>query len=85
MTIGVLTDATGPASSGQKNLEDGLKAGIASVAGQGYTIKYVIGDTATNPATALSAAQKLVQQNHVVAVVAHSAIAFTVVVLTPVP
>ena len=42
----------------------------------GITVKYVEADTATNPATALSAAKKLVQQDHVSVVIAHSAITF---------
>ncbi|MGF7234250.1 MAG: ABC transporter substrate-binding protein [Frankia sp.] len=75
-TIGVLTDSTGPASSGNKTSVEGVKAGVVLAARQGVKIKYVVGDTATNPATALSAAQKLVTQNHVLAVVAHSAITF---------
>ncbi|WP_307873672.1 MULTISPECIES: ABC transporter substrate-binding protein [unclassified Frankia] len=77
ITIGVLTDVTGPASSGNKTSIDGVKAGVVYAARQGYTIKYVIGDTATNPATALSAAQKMVTQDHVLAVIASSAIALT--------
>jgi ABC-type branched-subunit amino acid transport system substrate-binding protein len=75
-TIGVLADMTGPASSGNKSVVNGIKAGIVAVARDGYTIKYVVADTGTSLDTARSAAQKLVQRDHVVAVVAHSAIAF---------
>ncbi len=75
-TIGILTDRTGPAASGNKTSVDGVKAGVVYATRQGYNIKYVIADTATNPATALSAAQKLVTQDHVFAVFAHSALTF---------
>ncbi|ADP81150.1 ABC transporter substrate-binding protein [Pseudofrankia inefficax] len=77
ITIGVLTDVTGPASSGNKTFVDGVKAGTYYASRNGYTVKYVLADTATNPATALAAAQKLVTQDHVSAVLAESAILFT--------
>jgi ABC-type branched-subunit amino acid transport system substrate-binding protein len=44
---------------------------------QGYTIKYVTADTGTNPTQVLSAAQKLVEQDHVLAVIAVSALTFS--------
>ncbi|MBL7487239.1 ABC transporter substrate-binding protein [Frankia sp. AgB1.9] len=75
-TIGVLTDSTGPAASGNKTSVDGVKAGTVLASRDGYTIKYVVGDTMTSPATALSAAQKLVTQDHVFAVIAYSALTF---------
>jgi ABC-type branched-subunit amino acid transport system substrate-binding protein len=77
ITIGVLTDATGPAASGNKTSVDGVKAGVVYAAREGYTIKYVVGDTATNPATALTAVQKMVTEDHVLAVIAHSALTFS--------
>jgi len=76
VTIGVLQDTTGPAASGNKTAVDGVKAGVVYGQRNGYKIKYVVGDTATNPATALAAAQKFVTQDHVDAVIAHSAITF---------
>jgi ABC-type branched-subunit amino acid transport system substrate-binding protein len=76
INIGVLTDLTGAASSGNKLSIDGVKAGVAWAKDQGYTIHYVVADTASTPAGALSAAQKLVQQDNVTAVVAVSALAF---------
>lgn len=75
-TVGLLVDNTGIAASGQKHVEDGMKAAIHLVAQDGYTIKYVVADTQSNPSAALSAAQKLVQQQHVTAVIAHSALFF---------
>jgi hypothetical protein len=42
----------------------------------GYTIKYVIGDTTSTPGGALTAAQKLVEQDHVFAVIAVSSLTF---------
>jgi ABC-type branched-subunit amino acid transport system substrate-binding protein len=75
-TIGVLTDLTGPAASSQSTTPQGVKAGTVYAKSHGYTINYVVADTGTNPSTALTAAQKLVQQDHVLAVVANSAITF---------
>jgi ABC-type branched-subunit amino acid transport system substrate-binding protein len=76
-TVGVLTDLTGPAASGNKTSPQGVQAGAVYASKQGYTIKYVTADTMTSPAGALSAAQKLVQENHVFAVIAVSSLAFS--------
>ncbi len=75
-TIGLITDATGPASSGNKSSVEGVKAGTFYAARNGYTIRFVLGDTATSPAGALTAAQRLVEQDHVLAVVTVSALLF---------
>ncbi|HEX4863001.1 MAG TPA: ABC transporter substrate-binding protein, partial [Acidimicrobiales bacterium] len=75
-TIGILTDLTGPAASGNKTIVQGVQAGVLLAKRDGYTIKYVVGDTTTSPSGALSAAQKMVEQDHVFAVIAHSALAF---------
>src|SRR6185312_12359201 len=77
VTVGVLLDATGPAASGNKTGTQGVNAGTYYAARNGYKIKYVEADTATNPSTALSAAQKLVTQDHVDAVIASSALTFS--------
>ena len=74
--IGVLTDLTGPGSSSNATVEDGIKAGAAYAASQGYNVKYVMADTGTNPATVLTAAQRLVTQEHVTAILASSAVLF---------
>ena len=76
-TIGVLTDLTGPAASGNLTVVQGIKAGQVFATREGYNIKYVVADTQTSPTGALSGAQKLVEQDHVFAVIAHSALAFT--------
>jgi ABC-type branched-subunit amino acid transport system substrate-binding protein len=76
ITVGLLADFTGPAASGNKTVNDGVKAGVVYAARNGITVKFIEADTATNPATALSAAQKLVTQDHVSLVIAHSAITF---------
>ena len=76
ITIGLLTDVTGPAASGNKLSEVGVKAGVVYAARNGYRIKYVEADTQTNPGAVVAAAQKLVLQDHVSAVIAHSALAF---------
>jgi ABC-type branched-subunit amino acid transport system substrate-binding protein len=54
----------------------GVAAGAVEAAKEGYTIKYIPADTATSPATTLSAVQKLVEQDHVSAVLAVSALTF---------
>src|SRR4051794_20510192 len=64
LTIGVLTDITGLAASGQKDFAEGVKAGGAVIAKDGYKFKYVVVDTQTSPQAALAGAQKLVQQDH---------------------
>ena len=74
--IGVLADVTGPGASGNKTTVEGVKAGVIYAARQGYKIQYVIGDSGTNPATIATAAQKLVTQDHVAAVIAVSAVTF---------
>ena len=76
VTVGVLTDATGLGASGNKTSVNGVKAGVVYAARNGYNVKYIVGDTATNPASALSAAQKFVTQDHVDAVIAVSSLTF---------
>lgn len=76
-TIGLLTDSTGLAASSDATSVQGVRAGIALAAQEGYKIKLVTADTTTSPAGALSAAQKLVDQDHVSAVIAVSALTFS--------
>ena len=76
VTVGLLTDVTGPAASGNKLSQTGVKGGQVYAERNGYKIKVVVADTQTNPSAVLSVAQKLVTQDHVDAVIAHSAIAF---------
>ncbi len=76
ITIGVLTDVTGPGASGNATTVQGVQAGVELAKRDGYDLKYVVGDTATSPTTALTAGQSLVEQHHVLAVVAVSAVAF---------
>ncbi len=75
-TVGVITDLTGPASNVARFTELGVKAGVGRAAESGYHIKYILVDDATNPTQALSAAQQLVEQDHVFAVIATSAVLF---------
>jgi ABC-type branched-subunit amino acid transport system substrate-binding protein len=77
ITIGVLTDQTGLASSEFATASVGVKAGVGVAATEGYHIKYVVGDTNSSPAGALSAAQKLVEQDHVFAVLGLSSLTFS--------
>lgn len=76
ITIGILTDVTGPAASGNKTSVEGVAAGTVLAARDGYKIKYVVGDTQTSPGGALSSAKKMVEQDHVTAVVIVSALGF---------
>ena len=75
-TIGILTDITGAGSTIGGTFPLGIKAGIGLAKHSGYTIKYVVADTATTPAGALAGAQKLVEQNHVFAVFLTSVLGF---------
>lgn len=77
VTIGVITDLTGPAASGNKTFVQGVDAGVILAKRDGYTVKTVVGDTQTSPAQALAVAQKLVSQDHVEAVLVQSALAFS--------
>ncbi|HTR70035.1 MAG TPA: ABC transporter substrate-binding protein [Mycobacteriales bacterium] len=74
--IGLLTDVTGLAASGEQHIQDGVKAGIYAAGQDGYHIQYVVADSQTSPSAVLSAAQKLVNQDHVQAVIASSALTF---------
>lgn len=74
ITVGVLTDVTGQAASGEQHIEDGLKAGVVAAARQGYKIKYVIADSQTNPTAVVAAARKLVTQDHADVVLGASAL-----------
>jgi ABC-type branched-subunit amino acid transport system substrate-binding protein len=76
VTVGVLADITGLGASGNKTTVEGVKAGTIYATRNGVHVKYIVGDTATNPATALSAAQKFVTQDHVDAVIAVSSLTF---------
>lgn len=76
ITIGVLGDFTGEAASGNKTFINGIDAGLVLAKREGWNIKVDQADTQTSPATALSAAQKLVTQDNVPIVLTQSAIAF---------
>jgi branched-chain amino acid transport system substrate-binding protein len=75
--IGVLADLTGVASSTFGTSEKGIKAyaeGVNADGGvNGHKINYVMADTGSSPAGALTAAQRLVQTEKVFAIVSDSA------------
>ena len=75
-TIGLLTELTGLGASANRTSPLGLKAGTVLASRDAYTIKYVVADTTSTPAGALAAAQKLVEQDHVLAVIAISGLTF---------
>lgn len=77
VTVGLLYDATGPASSADKTAIYGVKAGILLAKSQGYNINLVTADTTSTPAGTLAAAQKLVEEDNVVAVITESALTYT--------
>ena len=76
ITIGFVTDLTGVASSGFLTSKQGIDAYLnhlnATGGVNGYKIKYILADTTSTPTGALSAVQKLVQQNNVFAIVENS-------------
>lgn len=74
--VGVLTDLTGPAAANDASSLDGIKAGTYYAARNGFKIQYVVADTATNPTAVVAAAQKLVTQDDVSAVIAASALTY---------
>jgi branched-chain amino acid transport system substrate-binding protein len=76
VTVGVITDLSGPGSNTGDTTEPGIKAGIGVAKEEGYNIKYVMADTTTSPVGALDAAKKLVQQDHVFAVLLISVVGF---------
>lgn len=76
-TIGVLTDVTGPGASVNGSSTLGVQAGIKLAARNGYTINMVVADTGTSPGQVLPAAQSLVEEHHVLAVIAISAVTFS--------
>jgi branched-chain amino acid transport system substrate-binding protein len=75
-TVGLLTDITGPAATNAYTLPQGVEAGIGQAATEGYHIKYITADTGSSTTGALTAAQRLVEEDHVFAVIANSAFTF---------
>ncbi|MDT3439941.1 ABC transporter substrate-binding protein [Pseudofrankia sp. BMG5.37] len=76
--IGVVADVTGPASSSFKTTEKGVEAYFKRInaAGgvNGHQIDYIMGDTTSTPAGALTATQKLWQNDHVIAIMQASSV-----------
>src|SRR5258708_6125200 len=76
--IGFVTDLTGVASSAFTTTKSGIDAYLNRInpAGRvnGYKIHYVLADTTSTPTGALTAVQKLVQQDHVFAIVENSSV-----------
>ena len=75
-TVGVITDLTGPGSSTGDTTEAGIKAGVGVAQAEGYNIRYIVTDTGTSPSGALTAAQTLVEKDHVFAVLQLSVVGF---------
>jgi ABC-type branched-subunit amino acid transport system substrate-binding protein len=76
ITIGVITDLSGPAASEFASSIQGIKAGIGVAATEGYHIKYIPEDSQTSPSAVEAAAHQLVQQDQVTAVIGLSALFF---------
>jgi branched-chain amino acid transport system substrate-binding protein len=78
--IGILTDLSGPASSGFTSTEKGIKAYVNSLnaAGgvNGQKVSYVMGDSASTAAGALTVTEKMVQTDKVFAIVEVSTVAY---------
>jgi branched-chain amino acid transport system substrate-binding protein len=75
-TIGVLTDLTGITASSNESSVQGVQAGIRLAQREGYNIKYVVADTGSSVSGAQNAAHKLVEVDHVFAVLAVSTFMF---------
>jgi branched-chain amino acid transport system substrate-binding protein len=75
--LGLITDLTGPFSSSFTSAEKGIKAYVQVVNDEGgingHKLSYVVADTASTITGAQTAAQKLVQNDNVFAVVDDSA------------
>lgn len=76
ITVGVLTDLTGQAASGNKTAPIGAQAGAEIAKADGLNIKIVQADSQTSPSAVLTAAKTLVEQDHVNVVLAVSALTF---------
>ncbi len=76
VTVGVLTDLTGASAAGFVTFPKGINAGIGVAKTEGYNVKYVEADTGSTPSGALVAAQRLVEQQHVFAVLGESSLFF---------
>jgi branched-chain amino acid transport system substrate-binding protein len=80
ITIGFVTDLTGVASSGFLTSKLGIDAYLnhlnATGGVNGYKIKYILADDNSTPTGALTAVQKLVQQDNVFAIVEDSSAFF---------
>jgi branched-chain amino acid transport system substrate-binding protein len=76
-TLGLIADLSGPGASEAATSVAGVKAAIGVAATEGYKINYVTADTATTTTGALSGAQKLVEQDHVFAVLGVSSLLFS--------
>jgi branched-chain amino acid transport system substrate-binding protein len=72
----VITDLTGALGATNKNLPAAIKAGAVTAAAAGYDIKYTVVDSGSTPAGELTAAHRLVEQDHVLAVIAISDLTF---------
>jgi branched-chain amino acid transport system substrate-binding protein len=75
-TIGVLSDFTGPGANLATSFRPGIEAGIGLAKEEGYNIKTVEADSTTSPAGVLTGAKKLVEENHVLAVIMNSVVGF---------
>jgi branched-chain amino acid transport system substrate-binding protein len=75
-TLGVLTDQTGLLGPTHHTVPIGVKAAVGMFNAEGYHLKYVVADTTSSPAGVLVAAHKLVDEDHVFAVVALSGLTF---------
>jgi branched-chain amino acid transport system substrate-binding protein len=75
--IGVLTDMTGIISATEHNLPLGVQAGIGIAKTQGYNFRYVLADTGSSPSGALTGAQRLVEQDHVFAIIMETGFGFS--------
>ncbi|MDA8044367.1 MAG: ABC transporter substrate-binding protein [Actinomycetota bacterium] len=74
--VGVLADLTGAGAVTGNSTVPGIKAGVGLARTEGYNVSYVLADTQSTPAGVLAAAQRLVEQDHVFAVIMISQLGF---------
>jgi ABC-type branched-subunit amino acid transport system substrate-binding protein len=75
-TVGLLSDFSGAGANLAVSFKPGIEAGIGLAKQEGYNIKFVEADTTSSPTGALAAAEKLVEEDHVLAVFMNSVVGF---------
>jgi branched-chain amino acid transport system substrate-binding protein len=75
-TIGILVDQTGPLASTEGSTVAGARAGSALAAKAGVHLNFVIADTESSSSGTMAGAQRLVEEDHVLAVIDAATLGF---------